>query len=331
LVFTINQEMYHMPTEKDMLIAVGNMYLDNNIFGVNNEGGNDLQVGKDYFADKSEVVVGGSAVNFAMQAIKLGMRGAFLGQVGDDENGKEAKRLLEQKGISSDLVITAPGVTTSVAINMIFARTGEFIGVHSGDASANLDPKQINIRHPLFQRAAAVYFGGTVKQKKVIENFPQLLRSLQETGIQIIVDPNRFLPDSKAESKEMLLKSLKYVDCYLPNEEEILQMTGQDNLDEALDSAFAQGVALIVVKLGAKGCRVKTKDLDFQAEGYNIKPITTVGAGDAFNAGFVISWLEKRSLEECAKFANAAAAVKVSKDIYPTRDEIKLFLSNYSA
>lgn len=313
---------------KDLLIAVGNIYLDHNIFGVDNGGGRVLEVGKDYFASKSEVVVGGSAVNFAIQATKLGIPVAFLGAVGDDEEGREAKRLLEQAGVSGEMVITASGAATSVAINMVFAKTGEFIGTHYGEASINLDPEQIDFHHPLWQRAKAVYFGGTAKQKKVFKNFPHLFQSLQEMGIKVIVDPNRFSPDSQSVQSNILLESLKHVDCYLPNEEEIKQVTGKASLDEALEAVGSRGVKLVVVKRGPEGCRVKSLNNDFQVPGFLIESLTTVGAGDAFNAGFIIQLLNGKPLEECAKFANADAAIKVSKNINPTNDEVRQFLQS---
>ncbi len=315
-----------MSRKKDTLITAGNIYLDYNIFGVNNDGKNILEVGKDYFAEKTEIVVGGSAVNFAIQAVNLGIPTAVIGKVGKDENGLEAKRLLCKMGIESDLVLEAPDVTTSVAYNMVFARTGEFIGVHDGNAAADVSPEQIDLQHPIFQRACAIYFGGTVKQKKLIKHFPRLLQSIRKAGIKVVLDPNRFSPGSPENLTELIRDSLKYVDCYLPNEEEVKQVAGKDTVSEAIETIMSYGVTVLAVKQGARGCHIITSDQDIHIDGFSVRPITTVGAGDVFNASFVCKWLNGESLSECARFANAAAAIKVSKNVYLTRKDVESFL-----
>jgi sugar/nucleoside kinase (ribokinase family) len=315
--------------KRDILITVGNIYLDHNILGVEGGGKPSLESGRDYFADHTEVVVGGSAVNFAMQATNLGMEVAFLGRVGKDPDGNEAKKLLEQKGVISDLIITSEGAITSTAYNLIFSKSGEFVGVHLGNASANLSPEQIDLNNPLFNRAQAVYFGGTVKQKRIFESFPTLFESLNKKSIKIIADPNRFPIEEQSVQREVLLDSLKYIDCYLPNEDEIKQLTDKGSLDEALDITISKGAKLVVVKMGAQGCRIRTKDRDQIIEGFRVNSITTVGAGDAFNAGFITQYLRGFSLEESAKFANAVAAFKVKKNINPSHQEVEDFLRSF--
>ncbi|MGI0060496.1 MAG: carbohydrate kinase family protein, partial [Nitrosotalea sp.] len=126
--------------------------------------------------------------------------------------------------------------------------------------------------------------------------------------------------------REMLLESLQYVDCYLPNEEEIKQVAQKESLDAALEEVINKGAELIVVKMGAKGCRIKSRTEDMIIPGFNIVPITTVGAGDTFNAGFVSQYVMGKSLEECARFANACAAVKVSENKFPELSEVEKFL-----
>ncbi|MGI8420345.1 MAG: carbohydrate kinase family protein [Candidatus Levyibacteriota bacterium] len=307
------------------LITIGNIYLDNNIFKVDTGGQKALTVGKEYFAEKSEKVLGGSAVNFAMQAQNLGLSTAFLGRVGDDEEGQEIKNLLQEKHISADLVTTAPEDQTSIAFNVVLT-DGEFVSFHWGNASRHLDADQIDLAHPLFNQTDAVYFGGTAKQEKVLDKFPILFHELHKKGIKIIIDPNRFPVNEQNIKREMLLESFQYVDCYLPNEEEIKQVAQEENLDTALEKVINKGTKLIVVKMGAKGCRIKSSTEDIIIPGFTVIPITTVGAGDTFNAGFVSQYLVSKSLEECARFANACAAIKVSENKFAELPEVEKFL-----
>lgn len=80
---------------------------------------------------------------------------------------------------------------------------------------------------------------------------------------------------------------------------------------------------------GKKGCRVKSTDADQPFAGYSVKATDTVGAGDTFNAAFVVMYLEGKNLADCGKFANAAAALKVNRGKFPTRQEEENFLIHH--
>jgi sugar/nucleoside kinase (ribokinase family) len=302
---------------KPLLLTVGNIYVDHNTFGIN--GGGEpfsLKGGKDYLASSSERVLGGSAVNTAMQASRLGVEVGFIGKTGKDEGGEEVRILLRKEGILSDLVSVAPSLSTSMAINLI-DKNGHFIGVHYGDASRSLSARDINLDHDLFGRCQAIYFGGTAKQPLLLKEGEQLFHKLHNKGIKIFYDPNRFPIQEENTDRSLLLSQLAYVEGYLPNEEELQQLTDKVSIDEALDIVIDAGVSFIALKLGARGCRIKTKDDDFIVEGRKITPLTTVGAGDCFNATFIAYYLKGKSLKECAELATTAAAIKVSRNVWP--------------
>ncbi|NTU47239.1 carbohydrate kinase family protein [Candidatus Roizmanbacteria bacterium] len=314
----------------NFIITIGNVYLDHNAYEVESNGFNELKAGKEYFAKQYETVLGGSAVNFARQARNLGLRVAFVGQVGDDEEGKEIKRLLLKERINSDLVNTVKGETTSAAFNMILSHNGEFVGVHWGSASRTLQQKYIDPSHPLFQQATAVYFGGTAKQGEIFQNFPTVLARLQNQGIRTIIDPNRFPVLQDNASRDILLESLQYADCYLPNAEELKQTTGEQDIDRAIQIALKRGVKMVVVKRGGEGCIVCSQHQQLVIPGFYVVPKTTVGAGDAFNAGFVTQLLAEKPLLECGRYANAVAGIKVGENKTATHIDVTEFIKNHS-
>lgn len=302
---------------RPLLLTVGNIYVDHNTFGVNSgEEAFRLESGRDYFAYNSERVLGGSAVNAAMQASRLGIEVGFIGKTGKDEGGEEVKALLRKEGILSELVSEDASLSTSMAVNLI-DKNGQFIGVHYGEASKSLSVSDIDLENDLFGRCQAIYFGGTAKQPLLLKDGEQLFQELHNRGIKIFYDPNRFPVQDEATDRNLLLAQLAYVEGYLPNEEELLQLTDKTSVDEALKVALGTGVNFVALKLGAKGCRIKTKDNDFTVEGHKITPLTTVGAGDCFNATFIAYYLRDKPLKECAELATAAAAIKVSQNVWP--------------
>lgn len=304
-----------------LLLTVGNIYIDHNIYGVDSGDELNLKSGKDYFAESGDRVLGGSAVNVAMQAKKLKLNVGFVGKTGTDSGAKEVLELLESHGILSDLITKDINQTTSMAINLI-GKNGEFVGVHYGGASRTLALVDIDLEHDLFNRCNAIYFGGTAKQPKLFSDCTELFSILKSKGIKIFYDPNRFPAQEVKIDSTLLMKQLSFVEGYFPNEEEIIQATGKTNLEEALQEVIDTGVKFVALKLGAKGCRIKTKNNDFVVEGKTIKVVSTVGAGDCFNATFMAYYLNGSSLNECAEKATSAAAIKVSQNIWPNIESL---------
>ena len=113
---------------KPLLLTVGNIYIDHNVFGVNGGAEFTLESGKDYFAASGEHVLGGSAVNAAMQAQRLGVEVGFIGKTGTDAGAIDVRVLLDKEKILPDLMCEDENNATSMAINLV-AGNGEFIGV----------------------------------------------------------------------------------------------------------------------------------------------------------------------------------------------------------
>ncbi len=315
---------------KPLLLTVGNIYIDHNTFGINSgEETFRLEGGRDYFASKSERVLGGSAVNTALQASRLGVEVGFIGKTGKDEGGEEIRSLLGKAKILSELVSEDSSLSTSMVVNLIH-KNGQFIGIHYGEASRKLSINDIDLDNDLFNRCQAIYFGGTAKQPLLLKDGEQLFQKLNSRGIKIFYDPNRFPVQDTEVDRNLLLAQLAYVEGYMPNEEELLQLTGKTFVEEALQVVLGTGVNFVALKLGAKGCRIKTKDDDFTVEGHKITPLTTVGAGDCFNATFIAYYLKGGPLKECAELATAAAAIKVSQNIWPDEAAVANFSKSNS-
>lgn len=310
-----------------LLLTVGNIYLDHNIFKVKLGKSNYLELGKDYFGASGEKVLGGSAVNVAMQFRKLGLKVGFIGKTGKDEGAHEIKKLLNDHEIVSDLICEDPDINTSMAVNLI-AEDGAFTGVHYGDASRTLCINDINFKSELIKQTQAVYFGGTAKQPLLFKDCHEVFAHFAKRGAKIFYDPNR-LPAEECElDKSLFTKQLSYVEGYFPNEDELLQVTDETSIDEALKKIIQAGVKFVALKLGAKGCRIKTTNEDFEVDAYKIELQTTVGAGDCFNATFIAMCLRGHPLFECAKSATVAAALKVSQNIWPDEVAMNVFVKN---
>jgi ribokinase len=84
--------------------------------------------------------------------------------------------------------------------------------------------------------------------------------------------------------------------------------------------------------MGSKGCFAAEKGKKVRLPAFKVKVVDTTGAGDVFNAGFAVSYLRGESLEYCAKFASAAAAISITGEgwsRYPSLSQVEEFLSRF--
>lgn len=313
-----------MTATSQTLLTVGNIYVDHNVFGVNSGKDFRLDSGKDYFGDDGERVLGGSAVNVAMQARRLDLAVGFVGKTGDDAGADEVRALLKAQQITTDLMVRQPGLISSMAINLV-ATNGEFIGVHYGNASKRLAVSDFDLSTEAWRQVTAVYFGGTAKQPLLFAQLAELFAELAGRGVKLFYDPNRFPAAEAPADQKLLRQQLKHVGIYFPNHEELLQATNTASTEAGLAAALNAGVKVVALKLGAKGCRVVTADQDFTVAARPVAVKTTVGAGDCFNASFMSSYLAGQSLRHCAEQATTAAAIRVSQNIWPDRAMIDGF------
>jgi fructokinase len=90
--------------------------------------------------------------------------------------------------------------------------------------------------------------------------------------------------------------------------------TGKFALEEFCRSWSAQyGVQTICVTLGAEGCAVLQSGVFHRFPGFRVHVADTVGAGDAFAAGFLHGLQAEWAIERTASFANALGAVVASR------------------
>ena len=142
--------------------------------------------------------------------------------------------------------------------------------------------------------------------------------------------------------------ALADVDILIPNETEFCTLSGLLNLAELDEKTLAAlpdqdlhglcrrfGVATVIVTLGARGCLVsRTEGHAFVPALTGIKVVDTTGAGDAFVGAFATALAElgPDKIEQAARFANAGAALSVTKHgtapAMPQRAEINALLTN---
>jgi ribokinase len=121
--------------------------------------------------------------------------------------------------------------------------------------------------------------------------------------------PARDLPD----------ELLALVSVLTPNESEAARLAGmtaggEHRLDDVATVLLRRGVDAVVITLGAAGAYVATTELRETVPGYRVDARDSTGAGDVFNGVLAVGLAEHMALADAVRFANAAAAISVTRD-----------------
>jgi ribokinase len=136
---------------------------------------------------------------------------------------------------------------------------------------------------------------------------------------------------------------IPFVDFITPNQIEAAALLGHtkdcirnfDDARAAADSLLSAGYRGVVLKLGQLGCYVATDSLRAAVRAFEVVAVDTTAAGDTFNAAFAVALAESAPIKRAALFANAAAALSVTRrgaqDSIPARAEVESLLATRSA
>jgi fructoselysine 6-kinase len=244
----------------------------------------------DVYENRCETRVGGNAVNYLTRCRRLGVaRCSFVGAVGDDEAGRAVAHHLAREGIDGSHLRVLSGRTASNRIHVGADGERRFLpdswesGVY-GTFRLSEDDWSFALGHDLWTMAS------------VDPSFAEMLR--RRTPRQTVsVD---FLDTGDLAGME---RALERVD--------LVFASGDDGLADGMRALARRTGKLLVTTLGAGG------SVTFQGEEVVRQPalavaevVDTTGCGDAFQAAFAVSWLERHRLRD-ALLAGARAAQEV--------------------
>lgn len=203
------------------------------------------EVGKEILASQMDLVLGSSSAIFASNLSSLGAKVSFLGKIGADSFGDLVIDSLENKGVNTDLIIRDKEL-----------KTGATVVLNYGDDRANITyPGAMeylsidDITIEKIQEGKHVHISSIFLQPKLKKNIYEIFRFVKRKGLTTSLDVQW---DPAEEWDLDLQKLLPYVDVFLPNEQELLNLTKEKELQKAINKIANYG-NVIVIKRGSKG------------------------------------------------------------------------------
>ena len=258
---------------------------------------------------------GGSAANTAAALARLGVATGFAGSVGDDSFGRFAVADLEAAGVDTTSVSVAGDLPT-VAVIAVVPSNGDrliYVWPPSGGAHSALAPSDA------VRAVAGVEWlhvsGICLRVSPAREALLDTMAVAKAAGIPVSFDLNLRLESWGWDDgfREIVEAAVDRSDVILgAASDEVGALVGLDDpVAAALELAGAERV--VVARLGADGAVAVSADEVSIAPGFEVVMVDSVGAGDAFNAGFIAARLGGSPVEESLRWGNAVAALTITE------------------
>jgi ribokinase len=269
------------------------------------------------------MAAGGKGANQAVAAARADRNVVFIGRVGNDMFGKQAIEGFVREGINVDYVYKDKVAPSGIALIFVGADGENSIAVASG-ANSRLTLADVQAAKDVISSAAIL-----LMQLEIPMEIVQAAAEIaSKAEVRVILNP--------APAQPLSNNLLKYVSVLTPNETETELLIGikikkESDMATAAKALLSKGVEAVLITLGAQGVYVATSKVRELVPAFKVEAIDTTAAGDVFNGALAVALSENKTIIEAAKFANAAAALSVTKlgaqPSAPYRNEIEDLLS----
>lgn len=270
---------------------------------------------------------GGKGSNQAVAAARAGGDVAFYTKLGRDPFADMALSVWDEAGVTS-LATQHDDSYTGAAYIFIEDGTGNNAIIICPGVGATLSPSDIESQREAIENARVFM----TQLEQPIEAATRALELAKAGGATTVLNP---APAAKLEDRMLAL-----CDYATPNETEASELTGVrvesvDDARRAADVLMGRGVGSVIVTLGENGALYHDGNQSLHEPAISAGPVVeTTGAGDAFNGAFAVALAEEFAPAEALRFANAAAAISVTRPgtapSMPSREEIEDLLKSHN-
>jgi len=265
-----------------------------------------------------EKSAGGQTASAIVALQRLGLRTAYAGRFGADEDGRFGLRAIEYEGVNLDFSEMIEGADNQVAFVIIDSRSGERTIIWDRDDRLSYRPDEAPVE--LATRTRVLHIDAYDPPACAL-----MAGAARDTSAIVTADIDNIY--------EGLPDLLPLIDVLITSAEIPNRLTGISDARAALVEIKARfGCAIVGTTLGARGAQIYCEGRFIESPIFEVPGgcRDTTGAGDAFHGGFIYGLLNGEDLETCMKLGNAVAALKCrslgARAALPTADELKEFL-----
>jgi fructokinase len=235
---------------------------------------------------------GGGPFNTARWLGRLGADVGFLGSIAADPLGQRLREELLAAGVAPDLLAPTQLPTTLALAQLDAAGAARYSFYTEGTSSGDLAPEQALARLP--QTLDALYAGGLALILEPIATAVMCAVELaRERGAMVMIDPNvrASLIHDRAAYLERLWGLLAETDVLKLSVDDLAWIEPGASPLAAARGLLERGPGVVLLTAGGEGATVFTGEAVTNVPAVAVDVVDTIGAGDAFSAGFLAHML----------------------------------------
>ncbi|MEP6627736.1 MAG: 5-dehydro-2-deoxygluconokinase [Ginsengibacter sp.] len=311
-------------------------------------------IGADFVDIKGfDAFVGGSPLNIAVGASRLGASVSLLTGVGNDKVGDFIINFLEKQKVNTNSIARIEGARSSAVVlgieppdrfplvyyrdnaadsqvtidDVIASDISKYRILEISATALNIEPSRSAVFYAVEQAVAndvdvVLDMDFRADQWKDVRSFGLMVRAI--------------LPKVKiaiGTEEEIMAATLQNADQVKIKHQQISAPEIVGNIDESIQKIIQSGPEILIVKRGSKGASVFYKDGQMKdVPGFPVEILNVLGAGDAFASGFIYGYLQGWDIYKACRLGNASGAWVVQKpgcaNDMPYHDEVMEFVAS---
>jgi sugar/nucleoside kinase (ribokinase family) len=283
------------PTERSKVLCLGRTYCDIIFTGLHEM----PALGRESFADNVTIAAGGGAYITAAHLASLGRPTALLTRLGSDPLSQSLNPELEASGIDLSFVERSHDAGPQPTVALVKNGERAFVSRRAGGS------RPATLEQALSADGVAHLH---IAEFATLKDTPEVIDLARRFGLTISLDPS--WDDELIRRDSDFFEICAGIDLLLPNVEEGKALTGE-SADDAILRSLRERFPLVVLKRGEHGAIASCGSTHVSAEAIRVNVVDTTGAGDAFNAGFLHSWLGSSDLERSLAAGIEAGSLSV--------------------
>jgi 2-dehydro-3-deoxygluconokinase len=251
-------------------------------------------------AQTLQLGIGGAESNLAIALSQLGHSVRFISRVGDDPFGQRIRATLEAEGVDVTGLLTDERAPTGIFFRAWLPDGKRRVFYYrSGSAASHLTPADLT--PAAFAGIRLLHLTGITPalSASCAATVERAIELAHAAGAWVSFDPN-YRPAlwDVATARQALLPLIARADILLLGHEDSQAILGMDERERILAYGRASGARIVVLKEAERGASAQSGQIYVSVPAEPVAAaVDPVGAGDAFNAGFLSAWLRGESLE----------------------------------
>lgn len=281
------------------------------------------------FKDNQPVTAkaGGSVLNSSVSLGRLGVDVNFISDYGEDQVGELIDNFLRENNVNTDLVVRFENHKSALALAFLDEKNDASYTFYKDFPNRRLQGLSVK-----FAADDYLLFGSFFAiTESVRESLIKLLNKAREAGTTIIYDPNFRRPHLQElnKVKPWIVENMQFADVVKASDEDFDLIFNAGNPDESYIKVKNAGCDNMIYTSGPDEVYIYSPEVSLEVEVPAIQPLSTIGAGDNFNAGIVYSLLKKKFHAPDLKYLSSSSWEEIVKNGIAFAADVCMQYDNY--